>query len=402
MLSALSSGQICREIAAIIAPEQSGSVSLQSLLKKLGDLLQADYIFVGERVGEGDMVRTLAIYNNGTFLDNIEYSLRGTPCDMVLNGSTRTCVYNGTVQDFFPKDCMLQEMGMVTYIGTALLNSRGEMVGLMSMLHGDSFTDCDIARDIIDMVAQRFASELDALHHQQLLEHTTAQLLKSYSDMEHFTYVAAHDLKAPVINIKTLLQFLESDNAIREDSIDVFQQVGQSVKSLEDTLRSLNEVLLVRNSETKEWKQHLFMDEIEKLKQSAARIIKDSGATICTDFSEAPEIWYPKAQLQSILYNLVSNAIRFRHPGRAPKITLKTEYSNKNIRLKVTDNGLGIDLKLHGSKMFGLFRRFHRHGSGKGLGLYVVKSIVESNEGSITLESEVNKGTTFILTLKGQ
>ncbi len=400
MLSALSSGQICGEIAAIIAPEQSGPVTLHSLLKKLGDLLQADYLFVGERVGEGDVVRTLAIYHKGSFLENFEYNLRDTPCDMVLNGSTRTCVYNGNVQDFYPNDYMLQEMGMVTYIGTALLNSRGEMVGLMSMLHSQSYPDSSIAENIIDMVAQRFAAELDASHQKKLLEHATAQLLKSYSDMEHFTYVAAHDLKAPVINIKTLLQFIEADNGIAENSRDVFQQIGQSVNSLEETLHSLNEVLLMRNGEAKEWKQHQFIDEIEKLKRSASRILKDSGATICTDFSEAPEIWYPKTQLQSILYNLVSNAIRFRHPARPPHITVKTECTDENIKLKVSDNGLGINMKLHGSKVFGLFKRFHRVGNGKGLGLYMVKSIVESNDGSITLESEVNKGTTFILTLK--
>jgi signal transduction histidine kinase len=95
------------------------------------------------------------------------------------------------------------------------------------------------------------------------------------------------------------------------------------------------------------------------------------------------------------LYNLISNAIKYRDPDRSPVIDIKTEKLADEIRLTVSDNGLGIDTSVHRDKLFTLYSRFHTHLEGKGLGLYLVKTQITAMGGRIEIESEVNKGSTF-------
>ncbi|HCZ34797.1 MAG TPA: two-component sensor histidine kinase, partial [Cytophagales bacterium] len=99
--------------------------------------------------------------------------------------------------------------------------------------------------------------------------------------------------------------------------------------------------------------------------------------------------------IESILYNLIANAIKFRSPNRKPVVTIKTFSSENQIAIHVSDNGLGIDLSLVRDKLYGLYQRFHTHVEGRGLGLYLVKAQVDALSGSIEIESSPDKGTTF-------
>ncbi len=128
--------------------------------------------------------------------------------------------------------------------------------------------------------------------------------------------------------------------------------------------------------------------------------ILDSKAVVTSNFSEAPAIKYPKLYMESILLNLLSNAIRYRSPDRVARIHFHTEIINNEILLIVTDNGLGIDLKKYGHQLFELNKTFHRHPDSKGVGLFMTKTQIEAAGGSVTVESEVDKGTTFKIILK--
>lgn len=104
--------------------------------------------------------------------------------------------------------------------------------------------------------------------------------------------------------------------------------------------------------------------------------------------------------MESIMLNLLSNSIKYSSPERTAKIHFYTEIKNNTIMLVITDNGLGIDLEKHGHKLFGLNNTFHRHVDSKGVGLYMTKIQIEAVGGSITVESEVDRGTTFKIILK--
>jgi signal transduction histidine kinase len=120
------------------------------------------------------------------------------------------------------------------------------------------------------------------------------------------------------------------------------------------------------------------------------------------DFEQVSVLHINKTYIESILLNLLTNAIKYRAENKTLKITITASQINDSITLVFKDNGIGIDLERNRDKVFGLYQRFHDYPDSKGLGLYLVKSQVEAMDGTISIESEVNKGTTFTLTFKNK
>jgi signal transduction histidine kinase len=119
-------------------------------------------------------------------------------------------------------------------------------------------------------------------------------------------------------------------------------------------------------------------------------------AVISLDFNALPEVPYVRSNLRTILLNLVANALKYRHPDRPPQIQLRTSDAADQPVLEVQDNGLGIDLDLHGAELFQLFRRFHPQAAeGTGVGLFLVNRLVQAQGGHIEVESVAGQGTTF-------
>lgn len=114
-----------------------------------------------------------------------------------------------------------------------------------------------------------------------------------------------------------------------------------------------------------------------------------------------PSLHYARKNLRSILYNLVSNAIKYRSPDRPLLITVTTRREGSDVVLTVGDNGLGIPASQL-PRMFVMFRRFHSHVEGSGIGLSIVKRIVENSGGSISVASEESRGTSFTITFREQ
>jgi signal transduction histidine kinase len=125
--------------------------------------------------------------------------------------------------------------------------------------------------------------------------------------------------------------------------------------------------------------------------------IENSNAVIQSDFSLAQTIRGGRENTNSLLSNLLSNALKYRAPERPPIVTITTDHTPTHTILKIADNGLGIDLQKHGAKLFGMFNRFHSHVAGTGVGLFIIKKIIEKAGGSIHVESTVGIGTTFII-----
>jgi signal transduction histidine kinase len=97
---------------------------------------------------------------------------------------------------------------------------------------------------------------------------------------------------------------------------------------------------------------------------------------------------------------MISNAIRYSSPGRKPQIKIKSFVEDNWAIVEFADNGLGMDLKRYGDRLFGLYQRFHGHKEGKGLGLYMTRSQITAMGGKIEVESEVDKGTKFKIYFK--
>ena len=221
------------------------------------------------------------------------------------------------------------------------------------------------------------------------------------NDMDTFVYTASHDLKSPIANIEGLLDILSE--SITEEKLDreeidhVIKHMKSSMKRLTNTIRDLTAFIEAENSTADEKAEEINMLEVlEIVKQDLANQIKESQANIEVDNPDNLLIKFPRKKFKSIIYNLVSNAIKYRSPERPPDILVKLEKVEGKMNLSVTDNGLGIP-KDQQDKVFAMFKRLHGHVEGTGLGLYIVKKMVTSNNGEIHVDSTLHKGTTFTI-----
>jgi signal transduction histidine kinase len=168
---------------------------------------------------------------------------------------------------------------------------------------------------------------------------------------------------------------------------------------LESTIQDLSHIIDIRNNLSQIRQKIILSDELLQIKSLLEKEITDHHVTIESDFTDSPEIYAVKHMLDSIVYNLISNAIKYRSPDRRPHIKIKSKKTGDKVVLTLEDNGLGIDMAKYKEKMFGLYKRFHTHTDGRGLGLYLVKLQTQSMGGAIDVESVLGLGTTFRVTL---
>jgi signal transduction histidine kinase len=167
------------------------------------------------------------------------------------------------------------------------------------------------------------------------------------------------------------------------------------LKNLDQVVNDLTDIISLREVEHRTSEQISFHEELKQVTVILSDQINACDATITEDFHEAPEVYSIRSYMHSIFINLISNAVKYCSTGRKPEIKVRTQIVESFICLSVQDNGLGIDLEKYGSKLFTLYKRFHKHVDGRGIGLYMVKTQVESLGGKIEVISREGEGTTF-------
>ncbi len=236
--------------------------------------------------------------------------------------------------------------------------------------------------------------------YEKTLKDKNAQLQKINADLDNFIYTASHDLKAPISNIEGLVNMLSADTAMAHQKTQkIITMINESIARFKITIQDLSEIAKLQ-SETESTKEIILFEEIaEDVKLHIKALIENNQATILEDYTQAPQISFSRKNLRSIFYNILSNAIKYKSPDRDPVIHVKTEDKKEFILLSIQDNGLGIKEEDQ-PKVFSMFKRLHSHVEGSGVGMAIVKRIVDNNGGSIEIESEVGKGSTFKLYLK--
>lgn len=222
----------------------------------------------------------------------------------------------------------------------------------------------------------------------------TDYLMAKNKQLEDFAYITSHNLRSPVSNLNSLIQFYKSETT-NEGKQLMFDKFEITVKRLGETLNNLMDVLVIQHGNKPLMSTVYFENVFLKVKTGLEIRINESGAQISADFHEAPSIEYSSVYLESIIFNLVSNAVKYASPNRTPVIHLKTRLINSKVELTVSDNGLGIDLNKNRHKLFGLNKVFHNHPDAKGVGLFITKTQIESMGGEISAECEPDKGCTF-------
>jgi len=289
------------------------------------------------------------------------YEINELPIDIKLNAKTKSLYVNLVYQP--------------------LKNAKGEVDGIIAVM--------------IEVNEQVLA--------RQELEKMNRELIAVNADLDNFVYTASHDLKAPILNIESLIKILLPQ--IPEETLSspqmskVVQMIETSIERFKGTISDLSEIAKVQKEAKESIKKVNLEEVVNEVILDLELSIQQSEAEVITNIEDCPEIVFSPKNLRSIIYNLISNAIKYASPDRKPKVHIHCHQTYTDLLLSVKDNGLGIDLN-NSKELFTMFKRLHTHVEGSGVGLYIVKRIIDNAGGKIEVESEPGKGSTFTVYLK--
>lgn len=245
-------------------------------------------------------------------------------------------------------------------------------------------------------ITQRKELEAELTRKNSELEAARLSLVNKVSQMNELNHMIAHNLRGPAGNIKMLSDPDEhSFDALERD--EVMNLIHQSSVALMESLNTLMETAEIKLNKDIAYDNCDFNEIVHNIINQLHASIYEKHAQIEVRLEQA-SVKYPKAYLESILYNLLSNALKYTVPNRAAEIIVSTKVVDGRTQLSVKDNGIGIDLKRFEHKLFHLNQIFHHGYDSKGIGLFITKTQIESLGGTIAVKSEPDKGAEFIVT----
>jgi PAS domain S-box-containing protein len=256
-----------------------------------------------------------------------------------------------------------------------------------------------------NMVLASFIDITERIQHERVIKKQLSELKIANDYLEQLAYISAHDIKNPIISIEGLVDILLDSSEIKPPEVEllkmqkgVIQQMKKNNKGINDILKLRQGLLTRQDADAESMSLTAILDSVKIILRSD---IESTGSKLKVNMNGVSEIHFPFFYLQSVFYNLLANAIKYRDPGRELIIRFEAQRIDKQaFRFVIADNGLGFDMSRAKDKLFGVFKRFHPNIEGTGLGLHIVKSIVDAYGGEIAVNSEVGKGTTFEITLK--
>ncbi|AII51616.1 PAS domain-containing protein [Hymenobacter sp. APR13] len=285
-------------------------------------------------------------------------------------------------------------LGYFNFVFQPLYDGDNRPTGLIAL--GNEVTAQVLARQASEMSAQQLKQLTEAL------QATNDQLTRTNTDLDTFVYTASHDLKAPIANIEGLLlalrEQLPAEALAAAQVTQLLALMQDSVARFQQTLGYLSDVAMLQLAQTEPTEPLDLAAHIEAVRLDLVPVLLASGGQLLMQVAECPTVYFSPKNLRSILYNLLSNGLKYAHPDRPPVVQVRSSCLPGFALLEVQDNGLGLTQEQQ-SKLFVMFQRLHTHVEGSGVGLYMVKRIVENAGGSIGVQSQPGVGTRFTITL---
>jgi PAS domain S-box-containing protein len=246
-------------------------------------------------------------------------------------------------------------------------------------------------------ITERKRAEEKIIEQNTKLVAVTEELRRKNNQLEEFTQIVSHNLRSPVGNILSLLSFYESAET-EDEKTELLNLLRESGLTTLTMLNELNDVLKIKQSQNIEKHELEFGSMFYQVRSMLNARITELSANVSADFSKAPIIHYPTIYLESIMLNLLDNALKYHSPQRKPDIRFITyKDDNGHTILEAQDNGLGINLDRYQHHIFKLRKTFHRHPESRGIGLFMIKNQIDAMGGEISISSEEDKGTTFFI-----
>ena len=301
----------------------------------------------------------------------------------------------GRLQELAPPNGLCTVM--ITGGGSEALAVRALNSGALDYLVKGHFDRELLGKTVRHAIEKNEWRQYQASYHHEL-QTANQQLARTNADLDNFVYAASHDLRQPVNNLLGLFEEIRRAATFADPTdAQLLHYMDKSLHALSTTIDDLATVV-------QEHRQHIAqLPEPVGLADLAADVLDTlhpqvlaTKAVVELDFSALAEVPCVRSNLRTILLNLVSNALKYRHPDRAPHVRISSYGAQGQPVLAVQDNGLGIDLALHGTELFQLFRRFHPAAAeGTGVGLFLVNRLVQAQGGHIEVESTQGQGTLF-------
>ncbi|GAB3639191.1 hypothetical protein GCM10027422_47820 [Hymenobacter arcticus] len=254
---------------------------------------------------------------------------------------------------------------------------------------------------------QKLNEELAAINEEmratnEELHESNTRLLRTNTDLDTFVYTASHDLKSPITNIEGLLLALREHlpaNALADALVPrLLDMMAGAVSRFQQTLEHLTDISRLQQELDQPAVAVDLPALVEAVRLDMLPELTAAGATLVVNLDGCRTMHFSAKNLRSIVYNLLSNAVKYRDPARPPHVQLRCHHAAGSTVLEVQDNGLGLS-ELQQGQLFRMFRRLHTHVAGSGVGLYMVKKMIENAGGTLTVQSQPGVGSTFTVLL---
>ena len=226
------------------------------------------------------------------------------------------------------------------------------------------------------------------------------ELTRINADLDSFVYTASHDLRQPINNMAGIFAELKRTTTFADPEADgMVRMFEEALGQIMTTITGLTEVVQLQRQAVPEAEEVALHPLVEEIISALRPQLQELEGTFLLDLGAVPTLRIGRLALHSLLYNLLSNSLKYAQAGRPPEVRVSAHLEQGAPVLRVQDNGRGIDLERHGRELFQLFRRFHPEVPGTGMGLYLVNRLVHQAGGRLDVASTVDEGTTFSIYL---
>lgn len=319
--------------------------------------------------------------------------------------------YLTSLKDFNP-DIILSDYSLPTYNGMLAFKqvsenkSRPAFIIVTGALSEQMAFDC-IIEGVDDFVLKSGYQRLNTAVIRAIEKRKTEiqrdkmalDLIKRNKELEQFSYIISHNIRGSVANLQGLFNIWDPEKRTEKEQSYIYQGLKQSIIKLDEVIKDINYILLVKNEINEEKQLVNFAALVKDVKLGIYTQLRKADAKIKCNFNEVENTHAVKSYMYSIFYNLIINSLIYCKDDTPPLIKISSKFTDDNIELIFEDNGIGIDLEKNGDKVFGLYKRFTEIKAGKGMGLFLVKTQVESMGGTIDLKSKINEGCEFRIKL---
>lgn len=289
------------------------------------------------------------------------------------------------------KQCIEEGVGYEMEHGLALPDGTKKWVFVRAVPVLGKNGKVEVVRGVTQDITELKAKRDELLKANNTVQEQNKRLL-------NFARIVSHDLTSHCGNLVKVSEIFEEADS-DEERLEMIGLIKKISGSLISTISGLSSVVKaqteIETQRTKISLTRIYASVLTVLSQE----IKEKGATINADFSACPEVDYVLPYMESIMLNFTTNALKYSHPGRKPEISIRSVMVDGKPALEFKDNGQGIDLERYGKDLFGMYKTFHGNVEARGIGLFITKSQVDSLGGNIEVESQPDRGTTFMVTL---